>query len=143
MSLSPHGSSALVTGSLHKGLSIMVLGGVLAWVSGQSWSLERGGPEFFPLVMAFATIIAIAIPAQLVAGRRAQAWLMATAGAFGIAVPWFFALAVRQQGQGMITPSLIVFAASWAVTFLACRVTRRLAWPKVLKAKKVRTKART
>lgn len=135
MSLSPHGSSALVTGSLRKGLPIMILGGVLAWVSGQSWSLERGGPESFPLVMAFATIIAIAIPAQLVAGRRAQAWLMATAGAVGITVPWFFALAVRQQGQGMLWPSVVVFVASWAVTYLTCRVTRRLAWPRLLKNK--------
>lgn len=132
MSLSPHGASALVTGSLRKGLPIMVLGGVLAWVSGQSWSLGRGVTEIFPVAMAFATLLVIAIPAQLVAGRRGQAWMMATAAAVGIAVPWFFSLAVRQQAQGVVAPTLVVFVASWALVYLTCRLTRRLAWPRVL-----------
>lgn len=131
--LSPYGSSALVTGSLRKGVPIMALGGVLAWVSGQSWTLERGAPEAFPIVMAFGTLVAVAVPAQLVAGPRAMAWAMAIAGAAGLTVPWFFALAVRQQGQGVVLPTLVVLVASWLVTYVVCRVTRRLAWPRPTK----------
>lgn len=126
MSLSPYGSSAVVVGSLRKGLPIMVLGGVLAWISGQSWTMERGGPEVFPLFMAFGTLMGIAIPAQLVAGREGRPWLMATAGAVGISVPWFFSVALRQQGQGMVLPTLLVLVTGWVVTFAVCWVTRRM-----------------
>lgn len=128
--LSPYGSSALVTGSLRKGVPMMLLGGVLAWVSGESWALERGAPELFPILMAFGTLVAVAIPAQLIAGPRAMAWLMAAAGATGLTVPWFFALAVRQQGQGVWLPSLLVLVASALVTYVVCRVTRRVTWPR-------------
>lgn len=126
MTLSPYGSSAVVSGSLRKGIPIMVLGGVLAWVSGQSWRLERGAPEAFPLLMAFGTLIAIAVPAQLVAGPRGRAWVLASAAALGISVPWFFSLAIEQQGRGMLLPSLIVLVSSWLITYAVCWVTRRL-----------------
>lgn len=128
--LSPYGSSALVTGSLRKGVLIMLLGGVLAWLSGQSWSLRQGGPEVFALVMTFGTLVAVAIPAQLVAGPRGMAWLTAAAGATGLTVPWFFALAVARQGQGVVLPSLLLLLASWLVTYAVCRLTRKLAWPR-------------
>lgn len=126
MSLSPHGCSAVVTGSLRKGLPIMMLGGVLAWVSGQSWSVEHGVGEAFQMLMAFGTLVAIAVPAQLVAGPRGRAWLMATMASLGISVPWFFGVAIEQDGQGMLLPTLIVLVSSWLVVFVVCWTTRRV-----------------
>lgn len=124
MSLSPYGSSAVVTGSLRKGIPMMLLGGVLAWVSGQSWRVERGDLEVFPVLMALGTIVTVAVPAQLVAGPRGKAWMMAAAGALGAAVPWFFSLAVEREGRGMLVPSLVILVVSFLVTYAACRLTR-------------------
>lgn len=126
MSLSPRGSTAVVTGDPAKGWWIMLIGGVLGWVSGQSWGGDRGFGEVFQLIMAFLTVAAMAVPAQLIAGRSGKAWLLATAGALGIAVPWFFGLAVRTQGQQVWGESLAIFAASWVIIWLVAALTRRV-----------------
>ncbi|MFK5690792.1 hypothetical protein ACI3EY_14090 [Ornithinimicrobium sp. LYQ92] len=117
MTLSPHGSTAVDTGSLRKGLPIMILGGILAWVSGQSWSVQRGSGELFQLVMAYGNLAIMAGAAQLIAGLRGRPWMMATAGAAGMTVPWFFGLAVAQQGEGVLVPTLLVLVTSWGMTY--------------------------
>lgn len=127
MSLSPHGSSAVVTGSLRKGIPIMVLGGVLAWVAGQSWSVQRDAGEFFQVLMAYGNLAVMAVAAQLITGPRGRPWLMATAGAAGMTVPWFFGLAFAQQGQGVLVPTLVVAASSWAMVYVVSTVTRKVA----------------
>lgn len=124
MTLSPHGSSAVVTGSLRKGIPIMVLGGILAWVAGQSWSVERGAGEFFQVLMAYGNLAVMTVAAQMIAGPRGRPWLMATAGAIGMTVPWFFGLAFAQQGEGVLLPSVIVAVTSWALTYAVSTVTR-------------------
>ncbi|WP_298752677.1 hypothetical protein [uncultured Serinicoccus sp.] len=126
MSLSPHGSSAVATGSLRKGLPVMLLGGILAWVAGQSWSVQRGSGEVFQVLMAYGNLAVMAVAAQLIAGPRGRGWMMATAGAVGMTVPWFFGLAVAQQGQGVLVPTLVVGATSWGMTYAVATLTRRM-----------------
>ena len=126
MTLSPHGSSAVVTGSLRKGLPIMLLGGVLAWVAGQSWSVERGAGEVFQVLMAYGNLAIMTVAAQLIAGPRGRPSIMATAGAFGMTVPWFFGLAFAQQGQGVLLPTLVVGATSWGMTYVVSSLTREV-----------------
>ena len=126
MTLSPHGSSAVVTGSLRKGVPIMLLGGVLAWVAGQSWSVQRGAGEFFQVLMAYGNLAVMAVAAQLIAGPRGRPWLMASAGAIGMTVPWFFGLAFAQQGQGVLLPTLVVGATSWGMTYVVSTLTREV-----------------
>ncbi|WP_010147455.1 hypothetical protein [Serinicoccus profundi] len=125
MTLSPHGSSAVATGSLRKGLPIMLLGGILAWVAGQSWSVERGSGEVFQVLMAYGNLAIMAVAAQFIAGPRGRAWMMATAGAVGMTVPWFFGLAVAQEGQGVLVPTILVGVTSWCMTYVVSMVTRR------------------
>ncbi|KUG58456.1 hypothetical protein AVL62_11185 [Serinicoccus chungangensis] len=125
MSLSPHGSSAVATGSLRKGVPVMLLGGILAWVAGQSWSVQRGSGEVFQVLMAYGNLAVMAVAAQLIAGPRGRGWMMATAGAVGMTVPWFFGLAVAQQGQGVLVPTLVVAVTSWAMTYAVATLTRR------------------
>lgn len=124
MTLSPHGSSAVVTGSLRKAVPIMVLGGILAWVAGQSWSVQRGSGELFQALMAYGNLAVMAVAAQLIAGPRGRPWIMATAGSAGMTIPWFFGLAVAQQGQSLLVPTLIVAVTSWAMTYAVSTVTR-------------------
>lgn len=124
MSLSPHGSSAVVEGSLRKGLPIMLLSGILGWVSGQFWGTQYGQDSIFELLMAYATLGALTIAAQLVAGPRARPWLMATIGAIGIGLPWLFALAVQRGGHGVAVPALILAAVAWVLVFLVSWATR-------------------
>jgi hypothetical protein len=126
MTLSPRGSSAVVYGSPGKGWAIMLVGGVLAWISGQSWSTGRGFGEVFSLLMAYGTLAAIAVPATLVAGRASQPWLIGLAGLVGMTVPWFFDLAVEFGGEGIWITSLVILVTSWAVTFAVSWVTRWL-----------------
>lgn len=126
MSLSPRGATAVVTGSPGKGWAIMLVGGVLAWISGQSWSVERGLGEIFPMFMAYGTLVAIAVPATLVAGKTSIPWVLALAGMLGMTVPWFFSLAVEFQGQGIWGASVIILVTSWLVCFVTCWVTRTL-----------------
>ncbi|WP_298886787.1 hypothetical protein [uncultured Serinicoccus sp.] len=125
MSLSPHGSSAVATGSLRKGVPVMLLGGILAWVAGQSWSVQRGSGELFQVLMAYGNLAVMAVAAQLIAGPRGRGWMMATAGAVGMTVPWFFGLAVAQQGQGVLVPTLVVAVTSWVMTYAVATLTRR------------------
>jgi hypothetical protein len=127
VSLSPQGSRGVVTGSIRKGLPVMLLGGVLAWVSGQSWSVERGAGEFFQLLMAYATLVVVAIAAQFITGPRGRPWMLATAGSVGLAVPWFLGLAITNQGQGAVGPSALVLLTSFALTYAVSHVTRALA----------------
>lgn len=124
MSLSPRGASAVVTGNPAKGWVIMLLGGVLGWISGQSWSVGRGFGELFQLVMAYGTLVAVAVPATLVAGKTSKPWVMAFAGMLGMTVPWFFDLAVEFQGQGIMAASVVIMLTSWVVTWAGCWVTR-------------------
>ncbi|AXH96335.1 hypothetical protein [Ornithinimicrobium avium] len=126
MSLSPRGSTAVVTGNPGKGWVIMLVGGVLAWISGQSWSVGRGFGEPFQLVMAYGTLVAIAVPATLVAGKTSMPWLLGIAGMLGMTTPWFFDLAVEFEGQGIWAASLVILVTSWAVSYAACWVTRAL-----------------
>lgn len=124
MSLSPHGSSAVVDGSLRKGLPVMLLSGVLAWVSGQSWNTAYGRDTFFELIMAFSTLGAMTVASQLVAGPRARPWLMASIGALGLGVPWLFDLAVERGAQNFLVPTLAVTFAGWVLVFLVSWATR-------------------
>jgi len=126
MTLSPRGSSAVVHGSPGKGWTIMLVGGVLAWISGQSWATGRGFGEVFSLLMAYGTLAAIAVPATLVAGKASRPWLIGLAGLIGMTVPWFFDLAVEFGGEGIWITSLIILVTSWAVTFAASWATRWL-----------------
>lgn len=125
MTLSPHGSTAVDTGSLRKGLPIMLLGGVLAWVAGQSWHVERGSGDLFQIVMAFGNLTVMAVAAQLIAGLRGLPWMMATAGSLGITFPWFFGLAFAQAGQGVLVPTLVVLGVSWLTVFTVSALIRR------------------
>ncbi|WP_130011420.1 hypothetical protein [Serinicoccus sediminis] len=126
MTLSPHGSTAVATGSLRKGIPVMLLGGILAWVAGQSWSVQRGSGEVFQVLMAYGNLAVMAVAAQLIAGPRGRGWMMATAGSLGMTVPWFFGLAVAQQGQGVLVPTVIVAVTSWVMTYVVATVTRRM-----------------
>lgn len=124
MTLSPHGSSAVITGSLRKGLPIMLLGGVLAWVAGQSWSVERGAGELFQVLMAYGNLAVMAVAAQLITGPRGRPWVMATVGSVGMTFPWFCGLAFAQQGQGVLLPTAVVAVTSWAMTYVVSSLTR-------------------
>lgn len=124
MSLSPRGASAVGVGHPVKGWLIMLVGGVLAWISGMSWSIDRGAGEVFQHVMAFATLVVVAVPAMLIAGRTGRPWLLALAGAAGLTVPWFFALAVDRQGEGVAPAALLLLTVSYAVTYAVTWLTR-------------------
>lgn len=125
MSLS-HGSTAVVEGSLAKGLPIMLLGGVLAWVAGQAWSGRGDAALVFQLMMVFGTLATVSVPAQLVAGPRAKPWLMATMGACGLGVPWLFGLAVEREGQGVVLQTAVVTIAAWILVYAVTWATRRV-----------------
>lgn len=127
MSLSPRGASAVRTGRPAKAWWVMLIGGILAWVSGQSWSVQRDAGEVFQIVMAFGTLAAMAFPAQLIAGRTGRPALLAIAGAIGITVPWFINLAVKHQGQGVLLPTIMVLIASLLLTYVVARITRAAA----------------
>lgn len=120
-----HGSTAVVEGSLTKGLPIMLLGGVLAWVTGLAWSGRGDAALVFQLVMAFGALAVVSVAAQLVAGPRARPWSMATMGALGIGVPWLFGLAVRRGGQDVALQTALVTAAAWIVVYAVTWATRR------------------
>jgi hypothetical protein len=124
MSLSPRGASVVGVGHPMKGWLIMLVGGVLAWISGMSWSIDRGAGEVFQHVMAFATLVVVAVPAQLIAGRTGRPWLLAGAGALGLTVPWFFSLAVARQGEDVAVSSLLLLLASYALTYAITWLTR-------------------
>lgn len=126
MTLSPRGSTAVVHGNPAKGWTIMLFGGVLAWISGQSWSTGRGFGELFSLLMAYGTLAALAVPATLVAGRWSRPWLLGLAGLLGMSVPWFFDLAVEFGGQGIWLTSLVIMVSSFAVTYAVAWGTRSL-----------------
>lgn len=126
MTLSPRGSSAVVYGSPGKGWAIMLVGGVLGWISSQSWSTGRGFGEIFSMLMAYSTLAALAVPATLVAGRTSQPWLIGTAAMLGMTVPWFFDLALESDGQGIWWPALVILVTSWVVTFAVSWGTRAL-----------------
>lgn len=121
-----HGSTAVPDGSLAKGLPIMLLGGVLAWVTGLAWTGDGGGARVLQLALVFGTLVTVTIPTQLVAGPRARPWLMATLGAVGLGVPWFFGLAVQRQGQGMVAETAAVTVAAWCVVYAVSWATRRV-----------------
>lgn len=125
MSLS-HGSTAVVEGSLAKGLPIMLLGGVLAWVAGLAWSGRGDAALVFQLVMAFGALALVSVPAQLVAGPRARPWLMATMGALGVGVPWLFGLAVRRGGQDVALQTTLVTVAAWILVYAVTWATQRV-----------------
>ncbi len=124
MSLSPRGATAVVTGNPSKGWAILLVGGVLAWISGQSWSVGRGFGEPFQMVMAYGTLVAVAIPATLVAGKTSIPWVLAAAGMIGMTVPWFFDLAVEFQGQGIWGDAALIMVTSWLVSWATCWLTR-------------------
>ncbi|GAA5163816.1 hypothetical protein [Ornithinimicrobium tianjinense] len=124
MSLSPRGASVIGVGHPVKGWLIMLVGGVLAWVSGQSWSVNTGSGVAFQLMMAFSTLVIMAVPAQLIGGRTARAWALALAGMMGLSVPWFFTLAVERRGQDLFPDTLLVLLASYTVTYVVARLTR-------------------
>lgn len=126
MSLSPQGSTARTTGSLRKGLPVMMLAGLLAWLAGEAWSIEPGSGDAFQLLMVFGTIAGLSIPAQLIAGPRARPWLLATLGTTGFGVPWFFGIAVAREGQDVLIVSLTVVLAVWLIAFASCLATRRV-----------------
>lgn len=119
-----HGSTAVVEGSLAKGLPIMLLGGVLAWVAGQSWTGRGDAAMAFQLAMVFGTLATMSVPAQLVAGPRARPWLMATMGALGVGVPWLFELAVRREGQEVALQTTLVTVAAWLLVYAVNWATR-------------------
>lgn len=121
-----HGSTAVHDGSLAKGLPIMVLGGVLAWVTGLAWTGEGGSARVLQLVLVFGTLITVSVPTQLVAGPRARPWLMATLGAAGLGGPWFFGLAVQRQGQDVMLETAMVTAAAWLLVYAVTWATRRV-----------------
>lgn len=121
----PHGSTAVAHGSLAKGLPIMLLGGVLAWVSGHAWSGITQGVHLFQLLMVVGTLAAVSVPAQLVAGPRARPWLMASVAAVGLGVPWFFGLAVRRGGQDLVLETAVVISGAWVLVYAITWVTRR------------------
>lgn len=124
MSLSPRGASVVGVGHPVKGWLIMLVGGVLAWLSGQSWSVNTGSGVAFQLMMSFSTLMVMAVPAQLIGGRTARAWLLAVAGMLGLSVPWFFTLAIAREGQDLLLDTLVLVVASYAVTYVVARVTR-------------------
>ena len=59
MTLSPSGSDAVVTGHPGRAWSIMLIGGVLGWISGQSWSIDGGFGEAFLLGLGLGLPVAI------------------------------------------------------------------------------------
>jgi hypothetical protein len=103
---------------------IMLVGGVLAWITGQSWSIERDAGELFQLVMAFGTLAVVAVPAQLVGGRTCRPWLLGLAGMTGMVLPWFFALAITREGQDVAGTTLLLLAAAFTVTYVVSWLTR-------------------
>ncbi|QFG69696.1 hypothetical protein [Ornithinimicrobium pratense] len=125
MSLS-HGAIVPVEGSLAKGLPIMLLGGVLAWVAGHAWSGRGDGVLIFQLVMVFGTLATVSVPAQLVAWPRARPWLMATLGALGLGVPWLFGLAVQRGGQDIALQTTLITVAAWILVYAVTWATRRV-----------------
>ncbi|MFX0538647.1 hypothetical protein ACQBAT_13820 [Ornithinimicrobium sp. Y1847] len=124
MSLSPRGSTMVRLGHPVKGWLIMLIGGVLAWITGMSWSIEASTGDTFQVIMAFGTLLVMAVPAQMIAGRTTPPWAMAAAGAVGLTVPWFFSLAVARQGQAMVGITLTLLAASYALTYVVSHLTR-------------------
>lgn len=124
MTLSPSGSNAVVTGHPGRAWAIMLIGGVLGWISGQSWSVERGFGEIFSLFMAFSTLAVIAAPAQLIAGHAARPVWLAVAGTIGITVPWFFHLAIELRGEDIWWPTLVVLVVGFGVTYGVATLSR-------------------
>jgi hypothetical protein len=121
----PHGSTAVAEGSLAKGLPIMLLGGVLAWVSGHAWVGITQGMHVFQLLMVVGTLATVSVPAQLIAGPRARPWLMASVGALGLGVPWFFGLAVERGGQDVVRETAVVTTGAWVLAYAVTWMTRR------------------
>lgn len=121
-----HGSTAVVEGSPGKGLPIMLLGGLLAWVAGLAWSEGGASDRALQLVMVVGTLATVSVPAQLVAGPRVPPWLMATLGAVGLGVPWLFTLAVRRGGQDVGPETALVTVAGWLLVYAVIWVTRRV-----------------
>lgn len=119
-------ASAITHGSTGKAVSTMVIGGVLAWIAGQSWSVERGAGDLFQVLISFITLAGIAVAAQLIAGPHGTLWLLALAGSLGMTIPWFFALALAYQGQGVFLPSALVLVGSFGVVLAVTWATRRL-----------------
>lgn len=121
-----HGSTAVPDGSLAKGLPIMLLGGVLAWVGGLAWSDGSRSALVFQLVMTYGALVTVSVPAQLVAGPRARPWLMATMGALGVGLPWLFTLAVQREGQDVAVQTALVTAGAWLLVYAVSWATRRV-----------------
>lgn len=115
MTVSPRGATAVSTGEPVKGWLVMLLGGVVAWISGEAWSEARGTVEPFALALTFATLVLMTVLAKLIAGRLVRPWALGVAGTVGLGVPWFSLLALEWQGQGVWVPTALMLGATFLV----------------------------
>ncbi|MGO0577362.1 hypothetical protein [Ornithinimicrobium panacihumi] len=134
MTLSPRGSSAIPNGNRNKALLMMLMSGPLAWVSGLWFASETPMTEgIAPRVISIVALAVLTVPAQLIGGRASHPWMMALAGTFGLALPWWLNLALNNPGEGglvlarMIVLILVALAAAYAAAWLTRYSSRRWA----------------
>lgn len=128
MSLSPRGASAIPTGQPGKAALMMLVSGVLAWVTGLWW-ISESGTEHRPMQLAvgLATLAVLTVPTELVGGRASSPRVVALCAAVGFGLPWMMSIAVARDGEGVFLPALGISAAGFAVVLVVAWATRRVA----------------
>lgn len=128
MTLSPRGASAVPSGSRPKALLMVLVGGILAWVTGLWWGSET--PQLWEglasMIVSVAALGVLTVPAQLIGGRAAPPTLVALVGTFGFTFPWWIDLAFERRGtdQGVALTVLTLAVCALVVSYLAAALTR-------------------